>query len=147
KQDVLLRPALPALCDEGIPVLEIVMSLNRRGNIIALVQWSSVERFYETHLVLAHESRVIEPDSEQAGLSLLRIVYWYRVCQYPVRAWREYLDLRSLLAARRNELFGVLEISVARDRFTQQPAAVQRTAVRGAHHSDLALRDYCDFID
>ena len=69
QQDVFLRTALAALADELVSVLEVVVTRNRLGDVVARIERRAVECFDEADLVFVDHGRVEESHIEQSGLN------------------------------------------------------------------------------
>src|SRR6185295_19198311 len=145
KQDVFLGPSLPAVRDEFIAVLEVVVALDRSRHVIARVKRRTVECFNQTYLILLNHCRVHQPHIEQPRLSISAAFEWNGGGQYAIGAGRQNIDLRSLLSARPDELLGVLEVAMIVDRFRKQPARVELRAISRGDDPDLSVRDHRRF--
>src|SRR6185369_4124353 len=147
QQDVFLWATLAAFTDELVPVLEVVVSGERLGDVVAWIERSAVECFHETDAVFVNHRRVEKTDHEETGFGFSTTVDRSRLRQDAIDAGGENVDLRTFLTASRDELFGVLEVAMVRDRFTEQAAGIERIAVSGRNDTDFALRNHCRFAD
>ncbi len=136
-----MRAALPAVADEFVAVLKVVMALDESGDVIARVKRRAVQRFNEANLILLDHRGVHESHEEQPRLSFSAAFKRGRVGQYSIGARCKDIDLGSFLSAGRNELLGVLKIAVIVNRLGKQTARVELGAIGRCNDADFALRE------
>src|SRR6185369_8588161 len=139
--------ALAAFADELVSILEVVVAFKRFGNIVARIEGRAVQSLNQTNLILIDHRCVEETDVEQTRFGFITSFKRSGLRQDAIDARGHDVDLRTLLSARGDELFGILEIAMIGDRLAEQAARIEWIAVGGGDYADFTLRHQCRFRD
>src|SRR6185369_1610555 len=99
KQNIFLWTTLATFANKFVSVLEIIVSGKRLSNVIAWIEWRTIECFDESNPVFVDNCCIEQSHHKQPGFCLAGSLNRSGLSQYAIHTRCQNIDLWSLLTS------------------------------------------------